>query len=541
METMFTLYIFNLAEVTNNMKTFKLFTVILLLFILTGKLCSQPIIYFDKTISDSAFHRFAKICKLDLSTGVVTDFLPEKYDPFIISDPDWNYLLVEQRNMPPELYNTSDSSNSYLVEEFFNIGVDEMLYSSKQNTLFFLTDGYRYLGKFDLQNHSFFNRLKLCKSVSFNSWLEPPRNAFFSKDKNKIYILAIDSNDIEQVWTYSVSTHQVIQKRNLSGLSGHQGALGYNLCFGRNGIGLIKAYPSYTPNRNFYFNIYNFENNSAQTLINNIGECEAYFNGNGEFTIIEGMTYYNQNDSIDYYSNGTFTIYNSSTGQLVKTITLPPRGVIYTFDNYPNDIYYVLNLDTQPEIYNLTKLELNKLSPSVALTSPFGSRQEFSFNVTAYGGLFTDSSVAYFNGQAKPTSKINDTTVSFTLSNTDIASTGNYPVWISNYGSNSDTLNFTVTYSLQNSLSPTFQCVRRNPDKSYTAYFGYNNNNSYDVFIPTGVNNRFSPSPEFRGQPNVFSAGNHQNVFTVNFNGDNLTWYLAGQSITVNKNSTACP
>ncbi|AFH50126.1 Hypothetical protein IALB_2423 [Ignavibacterium album JCM 16511] len=523
------------------MKAIKLLVVVLLFFIFCNQTQSQPFIYFDKTISDSAFHRFAKICKLDLSTGNVTDFIPEKYDPFIISDPDWNYLLVEQRNMPPELYNTSDSSSSYLVEDFFNVSVDEMLYSPTQNTLFFLTDGYRYIERFNIQNHTFFNRLKLGKSVSFNSWMEPTRNAFFSTDKNKIYISVIDSNDVEQVWTYSISTHQIIEKRNLSTLSGHQGALGYNLCFGRNGIGLIEAYPPYTPNRNYYFNIYNFGSNSAQTQIANTGECEAYFNGNGEFTIIAGMTYYNQNDSIDYYSNGTFKIYNSSTGQLVKTNTLPPRGVIYTFDNYPNDIYYVLNLDTQPEIYNLTKLELHQLSPAVALTSPFGSRQEFSFNVTAYGGLFTDSSVAYFNGQAKPTSKINDTTVSFTLSNTDIASTGNYPIWISNYGSYSDTLNFSVTYSLQNSLSPTFQCVRRNPDKSYTAYFGYNNNNSYDVFIPTGVNNRFSPSPEFRGQANVFISGNHQNVFTVNFNGDNLTWYLAGQSITVNKNSSSCP
>ncbi|MFN3694801.1 MAG: hypothetical protein ACK4UV_07315, partial [Ignavibacterium sp.] len=367
------------------------------------------------------------------------------------------------------------------------------------------------------------------------------RNAFFSKDKNKIYISVIDSNNVEQVWTYSVNTHQIIEKRNLSGLSGHQGGLGYNLCFGRNAIGLIHSIIEYFPNIIFSFNLFNLANNNSSTLITNIGECEAYFNGNGEFIIIAGMTYFRQNDSIDYYHNGTFTIFNSSTGQLVKTITLPPKGRIYTFDNNPNDINYVLNLETQPEVYNLTKLELHQLSPAVALTSPFGSRQEFSFNVTAYGGLFTDSSVAYFNGQAKPTSKLNDTTVSFTLSNTDIASTGNYPVWIANYGSNSDTLNFSVTYSLPNSLTPTFQCLRLNPDKSYTAYFGYNNNNTSSVFISTGANNRFSPSPEYRGQPNIFLPGNHQNVFSVNFNGDNLSWYLAGQSITVNKNSTPCP
>lgn len=526
------------------MKTFKLFTVILFLFILTGKLYSQPFIYFDKTISDSAFHRFAKICKLDLSTGNVTDFIPEKYDPFIISDPGWNYLLVEQRNMPPELYNTSDSSNFYVIEEFFNVGVDEMLYSPTLNTLFFLTDGYRYLERFDLQNHTFYNRIKLGKTAYTNFYMKPSRSTFFSSGNDKIFIFVVDSNDVEQIWTFSINDNQIIAKRNLLELGGLQGALGYSLTFGKNGKGIIESYPAYynNNNRQYFFRLCNFENiKKYYPFITKTGECNAYFTGNGEFIIVADETYFNQNDSINNYQNGNFSIYNSQTGQLVKTLTLPPEGRIYTFDNYPNDIYYVLNLDTQPEVYNITKLELHQLSPAVALTSPFGSRQEFSFNVTAYGGLFTDSSVAYFNGQAKPTSKINDTTVSFTLSNTDIASTGNYPVWISNYGSHSDTLNFYVTYSLPNSLTPTFQCLRRNPDKSFTAFFGYNNNNTSSVFIPTGTNNRFSPSPEYRGQPNIFLPGNHQNVFSVNFNGDNLSWYLAGQSITVNKNSTACP
>lgn len=522
------------------MKTFKLFTVILLFFIVTEKLYSQPFIYFDQTLSDSAFHRFAKICKLDLSTGVVTDFLPEKYDPYIFTDPTQTYMLIDIRNWSPELYITSDSSDFYLVRDFFNVGVDEMLYSPTLNTLFFLTEGYRYLERFNLQNHTFFDRVKLGKTVSYNSWMKPPRNAFFSMDKNKIYISAIDSTDVEQVWTYLVSAYQIIEKRNLSGLSRHQGALGYNICFGRNGIALIEAYPPYTPNRNLYFNIYSFENNTAQTLITNIGECEAYFNGNGEFIVIGSELDYNNVDSVNYL-NGTFRIYNSSTGQLVKTITLPPKGRIYAFDNYPNDIYYVLNLETQPEVYNITKLELHNISPSVAITSLTSRDETYTFNVTAYGGLFTDSSIAYFNGQAKPTTKINDTTVGFTLSNRDIRSTGNFPVWISNYDSNSDTLNFSVTNSLPNSLTPTFQCLRRNPDKSYTAYFGYNNNSTSSYFIPTSANNRFSPSPAYRGQPNIFFQGNHQNVFSVNFNGDNLSWYLAGHSITINKNSTPCP
>lgn len=151
-------------------------------------------------------------------------------------------------------------------------------------------------------------------------------------------------------------------------MSRHQGVLGYNICFERNAIALIEAYPPYSHSRSLCFIIYSFENNTAQTLITNIGECEAYFNGNGEFIIIGSEFDYNNIDSVNYLE-GTFRIYNSSTGQLVKTLSLPPNGRIYTFDNYPNDIYYVLNLETQPDVYNLTKLELHNITPSVAITS----------------------------------------------------------------------------------------------------------------------------------------------------------------------------
>ncbi len=368
------------------------------------------------------------------------------------------------------------------------------------------------------------------------------RDVFLSLDEQLLYFLAPDTlyadtiYNQDKIYYFSTINNSLIRERKISNL-GLNGSDAYSIIKGRYGktiIGSIFYYPS--PSQ--YYRLYDLDNDTGYAFINQPSWVDPYIIGYGDYILFAYDTLLNSREVIH---RGNFSIYNSNTGQLVKTLTLPPGGTIYTFDNYPNDIYYVLNLDTQPEIYNLTKLELHQISPAIALISPFGSQQEFNFNITAYGGLFTDSSIAYFNGQANPTSKINDTTVVFTLSNSDISSTGNYPLWISNYGSDSDTLNFSVTTSLPNSVTPTFQCVRRNPDKSYTAYFGYNNNNSSAVFIPTGSNNRFSPSPDFRGQPNIFLSGNHQNVFTVNFNGDNLTWYLAGQSITINKNSTACP
>ncbi|MFN3873634.1 MAG: hypothetical protein ACK4R9_11610 [Ignavibacterium sp.] len=521
------------------MKKYFLF---LLLTLTYGNIQAQPYVYFPFQQADTingVIYPYQILKRFNLSDQSIDIFPPQQFaDEYIggIWDPSESYLIISLSTGDYILYNCSDTSDYQALYE--NRLIEEFLYSSERENLYIFFNNYSYLSVFNLSSMQTISAFAFDETNEFNDLSMPYRNSFYSADKNNIYF----SNNFGMtsgIKKFSLTINSVVDSLELISVSGHPTSQGFSLCFGKNGKAIICSYPHYSnPQKDFYYNLFDFDNNISYPTIFNYGLSEAYFNGNGEFILILQTT----KDSVDnYFHTGLVKIYNSSTGQLVKTITLPPKGRIYTFDNYPNDIYYVLNLETQPEVYNLTKLELHQLSPAAALISPFGSRQEFSFNVTAYGGLFTDSSVAYFNGQAKPTSKINDTTVSFTLSNTDIASTGNYPVWIANYGSNSDTLNFSVTYSLPNSLTPTFQCLRRNPDKSYTAYFGYNNNNTSSVFISTGANNRFSPSPEYRGQPNIFLPGNHQNVFSVNFNGDNLSWYLAGQSITVNKNSTPCP
>ena len=60
------------------------------------------------------------------------------------------------------------------------------------------------------------------------------------------------------------------------------------------------------------------------------------------------------NSSRVVYYTGSGGIYKTGTGKLIKSITVPRGGSIYNYDNYPNDVYYVLNLETHPEIYNLS-------------------------------------------------------------------------------------------------------------------------------------------------------------------------------------------
>ncbi|MFZ2324556.1 MAG: IPT/TIG domain-containing protein [Ignavibacteriaceae bacterium] len=232
---------------------------------------------------------------------------------------------------------------------------------------------------------------------------------------------------------------------------------------------------------------------------------------------------------------GRFFIYDVDSGERIKDIKFPSGGEIYTFDNYPNDIYYAKNLYTQPEIYNLTKLRLTSITPGLSL--PYTSGIE----ITLQGGLFTSSSQVYFNNQLRTTTYLTDTTLSVQLNAGDLSVVSNYPIWVDNCGSKSDTLMYSVVDALPQQIIPIVECVTNNGGGAYTAQFGYKNDNTQSVFVPIGTNNKFSPSPEDRGQSTVFFPGTNNNVFTVNFDGRNLTWNIFKKKATASKNSTPCP
>ena len=94
-------------------------------------------------------------------------------------------------------------------------------------------------------------------------------------------------------------------------------------------------------------------------------------------------------------------------------------------------------------------------------------------------------------------------------------------------------------------VRPILECVADNGDGSYTAFFGYRNHNDTAVDIPVGPRNKFTPSPEDRGQPTRFHPGrtpHYPNVsFGVVFDGSEIEWHLDGQKRKAKATSHACP
>jgi hypothetical protein len=89
-------------------------------------------------------------------------------------------------------------------------------------------------------------------------------------------------------------------------------------------------------------------------------------------------------------------------------------------------------------------------------------------------------------------------------------------------------------------VSPILECVVANANGNYTAFFGYQSANPAAVGIPAGPNNRFQPTPQYRGQPEAFLPGRFQKVFSVTFEGNALVWILNGRTSTASRGSPRC-
>jgi len=100
-------------------------------------------------------------------------------------------------------------------------------------------------------------------------------------------------------------------------------------------------------------------------------------------------------------------------------------------------------------------------------------------------------------------------------------------------------------------VRPILECVVNNQDGTYTAHFGYLNENDESIEIPVGGDNKFTPSPQDRGQTTIFEPGRTEfypdSEFTVDFDGTNLVWTLEGpdgarRTSTASSNPVqACP
>jgi len=335
------------------------FFVILFIVLSSSILNSQPYIYFSKDVSDSNIGHLEKIVRLNFSLNSVEDIFPQQIIGKYASslwDPSESFLIIEVYKLGYTLYDCSNTYKTYDLNEIRGEPLDEILYSSQRNKLYIFSDYYKKIREFDIAVGKVTSELNLGKAAYPNLLMQPTRCSFFSSDNSKIYFFNVDTNDVDQLWTYSLETNQIASKQNLLEIGGHSGSFGYRLVFGRNGKGIIQSYPVFygNPDQDFYYKLYDFDADTSSSFIYHDGECEAYFCGNGEYILLFETYMDTLNNSLSYYHTGEIQIYNSGNAELVKTLTLPSQGIVYTFDNYPNNIYYAIDIEEPTrQIYTL--------------------------------------------------------------------------------------------------------------------------------------------------------------------------------------------
>ena len=67
----------------------------------------------------------------------------------------------------------------------------------------------------------------------------------------------------------------------------------------------------------------------------------------------------------DELNTGKIFVYDLKTSKLTKTLNLLPRGEIYTFDNYPNDIYYII--DFYYDFRKIFKISMTPMTQEISV------------------------------------------------------------------------------------------------------------------------------------------------------------------------------
>lgn len=108
-----------------------------------------------------------------------------------------------------------------------------------------------------------------------------------------------------------------------------------------------------------------------------------------------------------------------------------------------------------------------------------------------------------------------------------------------------------AAHAQTSTVTPILECVMPIENGRSRIYYGYNNTTTLtQTYLPGSSDNFFSPSPNDRGQPYVFYAGEHRAVFYIEVNfsiTSAITWNLAsgdanipGHFVTATANSPQC-
>ena len=88
-------------------------------------------------------------------------------------------------------------------------------------------------------------------------------------------------------------------------------------------------------------------------------------------------------------------------------------------------------------------------------------------------------------------------------------------------------------------IEPLASCINTSDAGSLSAVMGYSNPNPFEIMLPIGPLNNFSPNPPDRSQPTQFFAGRNIGAFSLPVDTE-LTWSLSGIPVVVSPSTKVC-
>lgn len=278
-----------------------------------------------------------KINLLDNSEEIIFND-DKRISPIFLMPHDSIQIVVQNNRWI--IYNIFNNTILHTLPVFYESLEDFISY---KNTLYGFSpfdefDGLIELFEFDLQSGSIRRLLKfpfalygfgITASNDFKCLYFPIEDTSFTPRKDNLNYIA----------RFSIELEKIIEKHQISEF-GYPNADSYIIYRGRNGKAIVGSFFR-DETKVSYFRLYDLDNNVGSKFIFYKGHTTPYFTGNGDYLFLPEIT-----GSAPYKLNtGKFFVYEFMTSSLIKTITFPPEGKIYTFDNYPNDIYYVIDVE----------------------------------------------------------------------------------------------------------------------------------------------------------------------------------------------------
>ena len=424
----------------------KKYFIVSFIFIVSSILSAQPY-YYTSTYEPLPYghHNTGNIYRINMYNPTeIESLMVDIYDlGSAIPDEYGNWLAYEE-SFQLTIMNLNNQTQKNIISQYSE-GVIRCSYAEAVNRLII-----QFLGNYPKPEKMVMVdplTLNITDTVSSDILWDCNRNEdiILSNSGDIMYLLKTDTIQQKRfIASYSFSSKQIITSKYIEELSESQeDEFFFN--FRRNGLSVIESL-FLLPTPTSYYRIYFLDKDSLSIpVIRDDSQtwADGYVASEGDYLLLFNNLL--NSDSLGFTYTGKIEIYDMKTGELEKIIQLPSGGEVMCFENYPNNVYYVKDIELptrQVWVLNMDSIfnvfDLTSLNPSSAIVN------SSSFTLTVNGHGFDTLSTVYFNDTAKTTTFVSDSVLTAEISATDISIVGSYPVWATDEWGTSDTLMFTI-------------------------------------------------------------------------------------------------